>query len=239
LLTEMDEDWRPRGRKLRVSPERGFDRGKQRWAGIDTLVPLGELQTAGDPDHAGEEGLVLACIKLDKSQSPTVLVACSVLPWMDPGKPWPGFPARGRTKQLRHVLDHHVARIHREGDHGEALIWGGDFTQQLTRPFEGATVEGQAAPREAFVFFGLIALMERAEHLDPAKYSIDHLAVSPEFLAGKQVAGVHRPAWDGRGLRQSRCLYRHHHVVATPWLMGSARARSPSVAARSSRRRDR
>ncbi len=31
-------------------------------------------------------------------------------------------------------------------------------------------------------------------------YLIDHLAVSPEFLAGEQVAGVHRPAWEGRKL---------------------------------------
>ncbi|CCG04356.1 endonuclease/exonuclease/phosphatase family protein [Blastococcus saxobsidens] len=200
LLAEVHADWRPRGRELIVSPERQFDPGKQRWAGIDTCLPHVPLRTAGDPEHAGEESLVLARLQVDDAKLPTVLVACSVLPWKNPGDLWPRLPGGGQAEKFRHILDHHVRRIDSERQDGEPLIWGGDFNQHLNRPFEGATVEGQKALREGFSFLGLLVLTERAEHLDPGMYSIDHLAVSSCLVAGEQIAGVHRPAWEGRKL---------------------------------------
>ena len=108
-------------------------------------IPFGGLRTVGALEHAGAEGSVLAGLELTTAQSSTVLVACSVLPWKSPGKGWPGLPSHGQAAQLRHVLDHHVARIDLERQRGEPLIWGGDFNQQLTRPSESATVEGEQA----------------------------------------------------------------------------------------------
>ncbi|MGY1709093.1 hypothetical protein ACI8AC_06235 [Geodermatophilus sp. SYSU D00758] len=195
LLTEVHRDGDPRGRKLAVWPPRGFGPDHQRWAGIATTLPSGTLRTVGDPGHAGEEGLSLARLVVDIPGS-TVLVACSVLPWKDPGESWPGLPSGGHATQLRHVLDHHVARIAAERLPGEPIIWGGDFNQPLTEPSALATVEGARAVRAAFDGFGLVPLTERAEHLKPGYFAIDHLAVSAELVDGDPLAEVHRPPWE-------------------------------------------
>jgi hypothetical protein len=194
LLTEVHRDWGRSDRGFVVAPERGAAPAHKRWSGIEARLPLGELRTTGDSVHPGEEGLVLARLRLDDASS--VLVACSVLPWKGAGTYWPGLPA-GQSAELRHVLDHHVSRISAERLDGEPLIWGGDFNQQLTAPFWYTTAEGAGALRAAFDGLGLVALTERAEHLNGNSYAIDHLAVSRDLVTGAQIAEVHRPAWDG------------------------------------------
>lgn len=196
LLTEVHRDWAP-GR-LVVSPERAGGAAYKRWAGIATALPHGELRTAGNRAHAGEEGLSLARLSPGGSSS-SVLVACSVLPWKGAGPYWPELPA-GQAAEFRHVLDHHVERISAERLAGEPLIWGGDFNQQLTAPFWFTTREGEAALRAAFTGLGLVALTERAEHLNGDSFAIDHLAVSRDLVVGEGTAEVHRPHGGGKDL---------------------------------------
>ena len=194
LLTEVHRDWTSGKGRLTVSPERSVSPVEKRWAGIETDLPLGGLPTSAGSVHAGEEGLVLARLQPDEAAS--VLVACSVLPWRGAGDYWQGLPS-GQAAEFRHVLDHHVARISAERLTGEPLIWGGDFNQQLTRPFWSATAEGARALQAAFEKLGLVTLTEHAEHLNGTSHAIDHLAVSRDLLAGKQIAVVHRPQHDG------------------------------------------
>jgi hypothetical protein len=194
FLTEVHRDWAPQVGRLEVSPPRGVAPENKRWAGIQTALPLRELRTASDLQHAGEEGLCLARLVLDGGS--TVLAACSVLPWRGAGQYWRGLPA-GQLAEFGHVLDHHVARIHAERADGEPLIWGGDFNQPLHGPFHGATTTGAALLREAFAKLDLVALTEHSEHLNPKTFAIDHLAVSRDLAVEGPLAAVHRPAWDG------------------------------------------
>lgn len=195
LLTEFRHDWNPRGGRFVVSPPRGIGPKEKRWAGIETALPLGELDTNGDPDHPAEESLCLARLKTG-GDAPSVLVACSVLPWKGAGKYWPGLPS-GQAAEFIYVLDHHVSRITAERRAGEPLIWGGDFNQQLTPPFWFTTTEGAAALRSALESLGLVALTEQAEHLNGTSSAIDHLAVSRGLVVCEQKATTHRPSWDG------------------------------------------
>jgi hypothetical protein len=196
LLTEVHRDWDAGGRQFVVSPPRGGSPAEKRWAGIATALPLGELRTAGTEAHAGEEGLCLARVELGGQAPSSLLVACSVLPWKGAGQYWPGLPT-GQVAEFCHVLDHHVSRIVDERLPGEPLIWGGDFNQQLTGPFWFTTEAGAAALRSAFDGLGLVALTEKAQHLNGTSCAIDHLAVSQELLGDEPVASVHRPVWDG------------------------------------------
>ena len=197
LLTEVHRDWDPRGGSFVVSPPRsGTDEVTKRWAGIETRLPMGELGTAAGLEHAGEEGLCLARLAVDGR---SMLVACSVLPWKGAGKYWPGLPP-GQVGEFLAVLDHHVARIAAERRPGESLIWGGDFNQPLTPPFDYSTYAGAAGLTKAFDSFGLVVLTEKAEHLNGMSFAIDHLAVSRELVSEQEVAVVHRPPWDGRQL---------------------------------------
>jgi hypothetical protein len=193
LLTEVHRDWDPVADRFVVSPPRGVSPVEKRWAGVHTSIPFGPLRTVGDPSHAGEEGLCLARLQLGQT---SVLVACSVLPWRGADQYWQGLPS-GQVAAFRYVLDHHVRRIRAERLDGEPLIWGGDFNQQLVRPFWSTTVGGAEALREAFDELGLVALTEKAEHLNGNAFAIDHLAVSPELVGSEPVATVHRPTWDG------------------------------------------
>ena len=193
LLTEVHRDWTPDSGRVVVSSPRGGAPAEKRWSGIQTELPFGELRTPADASHAGEEGLVLARLQLDDG---SVLVACSVLPWKGAGKYWPGLP-EGQAAEFRHVLDHHVTRISAERLDGEPLIWGGDFNQPLTPPFRGSTDKGAEGLRTAFDRLGLVALTERAEHLNGTSSAIDHLAVSRDLVVGEPAAEVHRPAWNG------------------------------------------
>ncbi len=211
LLTEVHSNWAPD--RMVVSPRRAVGPEHQRWAGIVTALPLGELRTSGDPDHGGEEGLSLARVRLD-GPTPSVLVACSVLPWKGAGRYWPGLPA-GHVAEFRHVLDHHVSRITAERLPDEPLIWGGDFNQQLTGPFWFTTDAGAGALGEAFAALGLVALTERAEHLNGTSHAIDHLAVSAELVAGDDVAEVHRPERSG-GQLSDHAAYTAHIRPAVP-----------------------
>jgi hypothetical protein len=194
LLTEVHRDWDPDADRFVVSPPRSVSKVEKRWAGIQTFIPFGRLRANGDPTHAGEEGLCLARLQL--GESTTVLVACSVLPWRGADPYWHGLPA-GQAAGFRQVLDHHVRRITAERSDGEQLIWGGDFNQQLVRPFFSTTVGGADALRVAFAELRVVPLTEHAEHLNPGSYAIDHLAVSPELVGSEPIATVHRPSWDG------------------------------------------
>ncbi|MGY1833181.1 endonuclease/exonuclease/phosphatase family protein [Geodermatophilus sp. SYSU D01180] len=194
LLTEVHRDWDPRGGNFAVSPARSFDPDRpRRWAGIETTLPLTEL--TAERDHPGDEGLVLARVDVDGT---SVLVASSVLPWKSAGKYWFELPD-GQVEQFAFVLDRHVSRIEDAREDGEYVIWGGDFNQPLTPPFESTTKAGAQALREAFDGLGLITLTERSEHRIGGLYSIDHLAVSRGLEDGDAV--MHLPTWpDGRKL---------------------------------------
>ncbi|WP_375791630.1 endonuclease/exonuclease/phosphatase family protein [Geodermatophilus sabuli] len=196
LLTEVRRDWDPRGGRLVVAPPRGIDNKEKRWAGIETALPLGGLRERPTLEHAAEEGLALTRLEVGGARPSSVLVACSVLPWRGAGEYWPGLPV-SQAAQFRYVLDHHVARIGAERLPGEPLIWGGDFNQQLTRPFWGATVGGATALRSAFDRLGLVAMTEQAQHLNADSHAIDHLAVSRDLVVVDSVAAVHRPGWGG------------------------------------------
>jgi Endonuclease/Exonuclease/phosphatase family len=195
LLTEVHRDWDPRGGAFVVSPPRSSGPPEKRWAGIATALSMEQLPPVEESSSSGEEGLCLARL-LVGAPGGSVLVACSVLPWKGAGKYWPGLPV-GQFAEFAHVLDHHVARIEDERRPGEPIVWGGDFNQPLTPPCTGATKDGAAALREAFDSLGLVALTERAEHLDGTTSAIDHLAVSSELVEGDDVAAVHRPTRDG------------------------------------------
>ena len=198
LLTEVRHDWPSRGGDLVVSPPRGVGPVEKRWAGIETALPLASLRTAADDEHPAEEGLCFARLVVDGAS--TVLVACSVLPWRGAAEYWPGLPSGGQVTQLRYVLGHHIARIEAERLPGERLVWGGDFNQQLTRPFACSTVAGAEALGAAFQSLGLVAMTDRAEHLNLEMSSIDHLSVSTDLVDGDAVATVHRPEANGRRL---------------------------------------
>ncbi|MGY1782237.1 endonuclease/exonuclease/phosphatase family protein [Geodermatophilus sp. SYSU D01036] len=217
LLTEVHRDW-DRGRRLVVSPRRGVGPEEKRWAGIETALPLGALRTSPEPKHSGEEGLCLARLELGGFTASSVLVACSVLPWKGAGPYWPGLPS-GQAAEFCHVLDHHVARIEEERVPGEPLIWGGDFNQQLLRPFWFTTEDGAAALRAAFDRLGLVAPTEQSRHLNGTSFAIDHLAVSPDLVAEDGPAAVHRPEWEGGQLSD--------HAAYTTEIRLSAPSRPP------------
>jgi hypothetical protein len=189
LITEVHSDWRPRGRELIVSPSRSWGAERQRWAAIESSSTVEQLTPDAGAQHPGEEGLALARVEHEGLR---VLVACSVLPLLDSGDNWEGLP-EGRSEQFRFVLDHHVSRIRAARQDGEPIIWGGDFTQELTPPYLGGTPENADALRSAFDGLGLVVLTDEARRLNPECPTIDHLAVSGEVTAGP--VEVHRPTW--------------------------------------------
>jgi len=187
LLTEVHQSWDSRGNAFAVSPERSRFPDKGRWAGIETSCSLTQLPMRTEGFHPADEGLVLARVRLG---SMPVLVACSVLPWNGAGEYWNGLPAP-HLDQYRSVLDRHVARIATERLPGESLIWGGDFNQPLVPPFFGGSKDEALALRSALEFLGLTSLTQGLAHRDGAMHAIDHLAVSPHFVAER--AEVYRP----------------------------------------------
>jgi endonuclease/exonuclease/phosphatase family metal-dependent hydrolase len=189
LLTEVHSDWRPRGRELIVSPRRSYGAERQRWAAIETRATAVRLAADAGVQHPGEEGLALARVE---HEGVRFLVACSVLPIRDSGKNWQGLP-QGRGEQFRFVLDHHVSRIRAARQDGEPIIWGGDFTQELTPPYSGGPPGNADALRSAFDGLELSVLTAEARRLNPECPTIDHLAVSREIAAGS--VEVHRPTW--------------------------------------------
>lgn len=223
LLTEVHEHW-GRGRPLwpdgswAVSPPRGGDRdGSGRWAGIQASLRMDDLSGGATDRPGAEESLCLARIHLPPGAvAPTLLVACSVLPWGGAGKHWPGLPAKYLDHQQQFVLEHHIARIDEAWDGQEPILWGGDFNQELVdlppeRKEAGyrlaGTRAGIARLEAAFHRFGLRAVTARSEHLHPAAPAIDHLAVSAALAVGE--ARVHRPHF-----RDGRLLSDHAAYVA-------------------------
>jgi hypothetical protein len=213
LLTEVHEAWGwgpplwSGGGSWAVSSPRGADLdGWRRWSGIQTRFRIDELDSSTEP-WAAEESLCLARIHLpDGFAVPTVLAACSVLPWRGAAKYWPGLPGKYLDDHQQFVLEHHVARIAQAWDREEPIVWGGDFNQELVdlspqRKKAGYRLAGTKAGigrlAAAFERFGLRAVTERSEHLLLGAPTIDHLAVSAPLIAG--AARVHRPHYaDGR-----------------------------------------
>jgi hypothetical protein len=190
LLTEVHAEWSGPGGPVVVSPPRGSSQPARRWSGIQTQLPVERLAGRSADAHSGEEGLALA--RLYPPGRSSVLVACSVLPWVGARPHWPGLPA-GHEGAFRFVLDHHAARIGIARRPGEPLIWGGDFNQQLTPPYAMTGPATAAAVRAAFDAAGVVPLTVHADHLDQALAAIDHLAVTPDLLAGSPAVAVHRP----------------------------------------------
>ncbi len=129
----------------------------------------------------------------------SVLVACSVLPYSRAERDWGGLSG-GQKEQFRLVLRHHLLRIAAERDPSdEPLIWGGDFNQQLIRPCGHGLMTSADELRSALEALGLTALTAGMADRDHLGYTIDHLAVSADWLADR--VEVHRPTGsDGKNL---------------------------------------
>lgn len=201
LLTEVNAGWQTPHGRLVVSPRRMLGREQDRWAGIQTALPMTPLPGDGSTPAAAEEALCLARVQLPAgSAAATVLVACSVLPWGGAAEFWPGLPSRKLDDQAEFVLSHHVKRIAVARHPGEPLIWGGDFNQALRRPSPEmqragyrslGTDAGIQRLQEEFDRFHLQPLTAHAEHRLPGREAIDHLAVSRELPVVQDVE-VHR-----------------------------------------------
>ncbi|CCH89508.1 Endonuclease/exonuclease/phosphatase [Modestobacter italicus] len=201
LLTEVNAGWQSRHGRLVVSPPRSYGREQDRWAGIQTHLPITRLPDPNGGPANAEEALCLTRVELPPSASaPSVLVACSVLPWRGASQYWPGLPAESFDAQASYVLDHHIRRIHAERRDGEPVIWGGDFNQELrpvtaSRAADGfrmaGTKNGIGRLQDAFGKFGLQPLTEDAGHRIEGAWSIDHLAVSASMVEQQQV-DLHR-----------------------------------------------
>jgi hypothetical protein len=216
LLTEVHRDWGAASGWVSVSPPRGGDTpDTKRWAGIQSHLPMTPLHDDGTDEPAAEESLCLARVHLpEEAKSRSVLVACSVLPWGGAGKWWPGLPDKYLNAQQAFVLQHHIDRIDEAWDRQEPIVWGGDFNQELRdltpeRKAAGyrlaGTVAGIERLRHAFERFGLRALTEECEHLNPEAPTIDHLAVSESSGRGK--AMVHRPHYENGTLLSDHATY--------------------------------
>jgi hypothetical protein len=216
LLTEVHRDWAWSCSSWAVSPPRGGETSDtKRWAGIQTHLPMTQLHDGSTERPAAEESLCLARVHLPEgATAKSVLVACSVLPWGGASKWWPGLPEKYLNAQQEFVLEHHMDRIDDAWDRDEPIIWGGDFNQELrdltperkaARYRLAGTVAGIERLRGAFGRFGLRALTENSEHLDPETPTIDHLAVS-EPLA-RWETGVYRPHYEHGTLLSDHAAY--------------------------------
>ncbi|MGY1736995.1 endonuclease/exonuclease/phosphatase family protein [Geodermatophilus sp. SYSU D00684] len=201
LLTETSTEWR--SQVAPVSPlvqvftslKRGIGPESLRWAAIQTTLPTGELRTKGDPDHPGEESLVLSRVRMGGRSA---LAACSVLPYRGADKDW-GRLTGSHSEQFRFVLKHHVARIADERESkDEPLIWGGDFNQELVRPYMHGQVAGAAELHTALETLGLTVVTAGLSDRKHQGHAIDHVAVSSHFMT-EQVQ-LHRPERAGESL---------------------------------------
>jgi len=185
LLTEVHANWGIATPHSSISPQRsGYER-QHRLAGVFSSLPHDRLE--GPSDHvAEEEALCLVRVKTPDSAAQSVLVACSVMPWRGAAKWWSGLEeaskGEGLAPQFSAVLAHHVSRIKSARRRDEPVIWGGDFNQELSGPISAGTIQGRDDLSEAFKLFGLEVLTMSSRHLAPGLSSIDHLAVSPDWM---------------------------------------------------------
>jgi hypothetical protein len=187
LLTEVSAFWSAPDASVAVSPQQPGQHEAHRLAGVQSNFPLTPLAAAGD--HPGEQGLCLARAELPAGG--TLLVACSVLPWRGARQWWHGLPAGSAAASAKFVLDHHLARIEEVRLPGEALVWGGDFNQELARPYSGGSVRGREQLNDALDRLRLTPATATASHLEPGVLAIDHLAVPLGW--GVDRLQVHRP----------------------------------------------
>jgi hypothetical protein len=184
LLTEVHANWAMNGQKVSMSPERTGYKRQHRLAVVQSTFDLGLLESASD--HPGEQSLCLVRASVPSSETGSVLVACSVLPWRGAGRWWSGLreasDGEGLAPQFSAVLKHHVGRIHAARRPNEPIVWGGDFNQELHRPIKAGTVEGRRELRKAFEGLDLEPLTTNSKHLMPELGSIDHLAVSRGWI---------------------------------------------------------
>jgi hypothetical protein len=221
LLTEVHRDWRSSAGWVEVSPPRGGAPDTQRWAAVQTQLPMTPVHDGPTGPAAAEESLCL--VRVHPPGSRSVLVACSVLPWGGAASSWPGLPERYLDHQQAFVLSHHADRIEQARDGDEPVVWGGDFNQALRRLTPERTAAGYRLPgtvagierlRSAFARFGLVALTEYSEHRDPHTPAIDHLAVSRSLAAG--AATVHRPHREDGSLLSDHAAYTADLRVGVP-----------------------
>ncbi|TKJ30284.1 hypothetical protein [Blastococcus sp. CCUG 61487] len=207
LLTEVNARWQTPGQDLVASPRRTLGGAQERWAGIQTALPMVRLLDDGRTPAAAEESLCLARIQMRAgSFATTVLTACSVLPWGGAGDSWPNLPATDLDTQAEFVLDHHIERIRSARRPGEPLIWGGDFNQALRRPNPElqrahhrtfGTVAGISRLETAFESLELQVLTASAGHCISGREAIDHLAVSRDISAIGDIEVLRPPARAG------------------------------------------
>jgi hypothetical protein len=117
----------------------------------------GELSSVGGSEPAlKREALCLVRTKVPDSETQSVLVACSVMPWRGPPNWWSGLrevsTGEGLAPQFSVVLQHchHVRRIEVEHRGKEPIVWGGDFNQELGGPITAGSIEGRVEFWEAF-----------------------------------------------------------------------------------------
>lgn len=184
LFTEVHADWTMDDQAVPVSPLRVGYRRQHRLAGVHSSLPLDRLE--GQDHHPAEEALCLVRVKTPESPTHSVLVACSVMPWRGAAKWWSGLreisKGEGLAPQFSTVLQHHVGRIDAERLPNEPVVWGGDFNQELSGPIKAGTVEGRAELSDTFKLLELEPLTMNSRHLVCELSSIDHLAVSSDWM---------------------------------------------------------
>jgi endonuclease/exonuclease/phosphatase family metal-dependent hydrolase len=194
LLTEVNAEWAADGQDVSMSPHRRGYEGRLRLAGVHSRLPLEQLDMpAGHPVE--EEALCLVRAKTSESETESILIACSVLPWRGAAKWWSGLrdvsKEDGVARQFSAVLEHHLGRIKAARLPKEPVVWGGDFNQELSGPFSAGTIKGRLELLRAFDELLLEPLTMTSRHLVPELRSVDHLAVSRGWMTWGE------PAVDG------------------------------------------
>ncbi|MGN6244292.1 MAG: endonuclease/exonuclease/phosphatase family protein [Motilibacteraceae bacterium] len=147
-----------------------------------TAVWSAVVAPGAEPLSATHPTLAMARLHLDRT---TVLLACSVLPWMQAGEHWP-HPADGAepTRRFAACLDAHLAEIALARGHA-LVVWGGDFNQPLVGSQSGFSKGCRQLLRDGLAAVGLVAATAHL-HARTGSASIDHIAV-PAGMAAEAV----------------------------------------------------